>query len=315
MIPLCLATALWDRHPTLAAVIGEHVVNLKACARALKRIRRGKGHLPADMLDLIAGGPSTLGAVRDLVREAARRLQAGTWRATVTGPVVRPVDRVRLLAPIPRPPKNIFCMGRNYAEHAKERGAEVPPVPVFFTKPPTSVIGHESPVVSHTITGQLDYEVELAVVIGRRGRDIPKAKAYGYVFGYTILIDITARDLQKRHLQWFKGKGLDTFCPMGPWIVHRSALPDPHTLRISLRVNGEVRQAANTSEMVFTIPDLIEALSAGMTLEPGDILATGTPSGVAAAFDPPRWLKPGDVIEAEVEGIGLLRTRIITPRS
>jgi 2-keto-4-pentenoate hydratase/2-oxohepta-3-ene-1,7-dioic acid hydratase in catechol pathway len=307
-----LATVLWDRHPTLAAVMGENVLHLTACEAALKRTRSRKGHLPADMLDLIRRGPSALRVVRVLSREAARRLQSGTWRAKARDPVIRPVDRVRFLAPIPRPAKNVFCMGRNYAEHAKERGVEVPSVSVFFTKPPTSVIGHESPVVSHTITGQLDHEVELAVVIGRQGRDIPKHEAYDYVFGYTILIDITARDLQKRHLQWFKGKGLDTFCPMGPWIVHRSALPDPHHLRISLRVNGEVRQAANTSDMVFKIPDLIEALSAGMTLEPGDILATGTPSGVAAGFDPPKWLKPGDIVEAEIEGIGLLRNRITT---
>jgi 2-keto-4-pentenoate hydratase/2-oxohepta-3-ene-1,7-dioic acid hydratase in catechol pathway len=313
VISLRLATVLWDRHPTLAAVIGEHVVNLKACAAALKRIRNWKGRPPSDMLDLIRSGPSALRVVQGLSLEAARHLRGGMWRATARSPVVRPVDRVRLLAPIPRPTKNIFCMGRNYAEHAKERGVEVPTVPVFFTKPPTSIIGHESPVVSHAMTQQLDYEVELAVVIGRRGRDIPKEKAYNYIFGYTILIDITARDLQKRHLQWFKGKGLDTFCPMGPWIVHKSALTDPHNLWISLRVNGEVRQAASTGDMVFKIPDLIEVLSAGMTLEPGDILATGTPSGVAAGFDPPKWLKPGDVIEAEIEGIGVLRNTIASP--
>jgi 2-keto-4-pentenoate hydratase/2-oxohepta-3-ene-1,7-dioic acid hydratase in catechol pathway len=157
--------------------------------------------------------------------------------------------------------------------------------------------------------------VELAVVIGRRGVNIPREKAYDYVFGYTILNDITARDLQKRHMQWFKGKGLDGFCPMGPWIVHTSAVRDPHDLRVSLRVNGELRQAASTADMVFTIPELIEVLSAGMTLEPGDIIATGTPAGVAAGSDPPRWLQVGDVLEAEIGGIGLLRNRIVAPRS
>jgi 2-keto-4-pentenoate hydratase/2-oxohepta-3-ene-1,7-dioic acid hydratase in catechol pathway len=198
-------------------------------------------------------------------------------------------------------------------EHAKERGADVPTVPVFFTKPPSAVVGHQAGVVSWPVTQNLDYEVELAVVIGKRGRDIPKARAYDHVFGYTILNDITARDLQKKHTQWFKGKSLDTFAPMGPWIVHKSALPDPHSLRIALRVNGETRQEANTRDMIFRIEDLIETLSIGMALEPGDIIATGTPSGVAAGMEPPLWLKVGDIVEAEVEGIGVLRSRIVAP--
>jgi 2-keto-4-pentenoate hydratase/2-oxohepta-3-ene-1,7-dioic acid hydratase in catechol pathway len=304
-----LATVLWDRQPTLAAIVGETAFNLPACAAALRRAG------PRDMLDLIARGASPLQRVRALCGESARRLARGRWRSAARDPRIRPLDRVRFLAPIPRPMKNIFCMGRNYAEHARETQAEVPEVPVFFTKAPTAVIGHEAPVSHHPVTKQLDYEVELAVVIGRRGIDISRARAYDYIFGYTILIDFTARDLQERHLQWFKGKSLDSFCPMGPWIVHKSALPDPHNLEISLKVNGEIRQAASTREMVFKIPELIEVLSAGMTLEPGDILATGTPSGVAAGLDPPRWLQVGDVIEAEIEGIGVLRNRIVAPRS
>ena len=304
-----LATVLWDRRPTLAAIVGETALNLPACAAALRRAGL------RDMLDLIVGGASSLRGVRALCAEAGRRLAKGRWRSAVRDPRVRPVDRVRFLAPIPRPTKNVFCMGRNYAEHAREQQAEVPEVPVFFTKAPTCVIGHEAPVIYHPVTKNLDYEVELAVIIGRRGINIPRGKAYDYVFGYTILIDVTARDLQKKHLQWFKGKSLDTFCPMGPWIIHKSAIPDPHNLRIGLRVNGEVRQSANTGIMVFKIPELIEVLSAGMTLEPGDILATGTPSGVAAGFDPPKWLQVGDVIEAEIEGIGVLRNRVVAPRS
>ena len=310
-----IATVLWDREPTLAAIIGDSVLNLPACAAALKRLRHGKDHLPTDMLGLIDRGSRTVKVVQDLSREGAGRLRSGTWRAKAGDRLLRPIGRVRFLAPIPRLRKNIFCMGRNYAEHAKERQAEVPSVPVFFTKPPTGVIGHEAPVIHHAVTNQLDYEVELAVVIGRRGVNVSRAKAYDFVFGYTILNDVTARDLQKRHMQWFKGKSLDSFCPIGPWIVHRSAVPDPHQLRISLRVNGETRQAGNTADMVFKIPDLIEVLSAGMTLEPGDVLATGTPSGVAAGFDPPKWLHVGDVVEAEIEGIGLLRNRIVAPLS
>jgi 2-keto-4-pentenoate hydratase/2-oxohepta-3-ene-1,7-dioic acid hydratase in catechol pathway len=269
---------------------------------------------PGEMLELIRGGPASLKAAQAILREAGRRLAQGAWRAAARDPVVRPLRRARLLSPIPRPPRNLFCVGRNYAEHAKERGAETPTVPVFFTKPPSCVVGHEAGVIAWPVTQNLDYEVELAVVIGRAGRDIPRAKAYDHVFGYTILNDITARDLQKKHTQWFKGKSLDTFAPLGPCIVHRAALPDPHALRIALRVNGEIRQEGRTGDMVFRIEEVIEVLSAGMTLEPGDIIGTGTPSGVGAGFMPPQWLRVGDVIEAEIEGIGVLRNRILAPR-
>jgi 2-keto-4-pentenoate hydratase/2-oxohepta-3-ene-1,7-dioic acid hydratase in catechol pathway len=175
------------------------------------------------------------------------------------------------------------------------------------------VVGSEAPVVHHAVTQQLDYEVELAVIIGKRGRDIPVDRALDYVFGYTIMNDITARDLQDRHLQWFKGKSLDTFAPMGPVVVHRSDIPDPQRLRLRLRVNGDPRQDASTGDMVFTVAQLLSALSAGMTVEPGDILATGTPEGVAKGQTPPPWLRPGDLVEAEIEGIGVLRNRVVAP--
>jgi len=310
------ATVVWDGAPALVGVLDAGVVHLHAAARALRRGReRGPGSaiLPNGMRELIGAGSAGLARAQAILRAAARHVADGSWQVAARHPVVRPSGRIRFLGPIPRPGRNIFCVGRNYAEHAKERGADVPTVPVFFTKPPTAVTGHDAPVTHWPLTQNLDYEVELAVVIGRRGRDIPRAKAYDYVFGYTILNDITARDLQKKHTQWFKGKSLDSFAPMGPWIVPKAALPDPHALRITLRVNGEIRQAATTADMIFRIDELIEVLSAGMTLEPGDILATGTPSGVAAGLDPPRWLAVGDVIEAEVEGIGVLRNRIVPP--
>jgi 2-keto-4-pentenoate hydratase/2-oxohepta-3-ene-1,7-dioic acid hydratase in catechol pathway len=221
------------------------------------------------------------------------------------------LSKVRLLAPIPRPRKNIFCMGRNYVEHTREGGHPVPEAPPFFTKPPTAVIGPDSAIVAHGTTKELDYEVELAVVIGRGGRNISARRALEHVFGYTIMNDVSARDLQHRHLQWFKGKSLDTFAPLGPWIVPQFDIPDPQALRITLRVNGETRQNSNTSEMVFSVARLIEALSAGMTLEPGDLLATGTPGGVGMGFTPPKWLRPGDVIEAEVERVGILRNHVV----
>ncbi|WP_144299872.1 fumarylacetoacetate hydrolase family protein [Elioraea rosea] len=224
----------------------------------------------------------------------------------------------RLLAPIPRPAKNVFCVGRNYIEHVAEgdraagRETETPKYPQFFTKPPTAVIGTEETVPSYAaITRVLDYEVELAVVIGRPGSDIPAERAFEHVFGYTVANDITARDLQRRHGQWFKGKGLDRSCPLGPWIVPADEIAAPPDLRISLTVNGELRQDSRTSQLIFDLPTIIATLSQGLTFETGDVIATGTPSGVGYAMTPPRVLGPGDVIEATIEGIGTLVTRIV----
>ena len=285
--------------PRVGIVAENGVVDLRALAR-----RRRLPSVPDDMLALIAEVPTL--ELRALAREARTWVRAG-------GEAV-PVARARLLAPIPRPRKNIVCMGRNYAEHAKESGNAPPEVPVFFTKPPTAVVGPDASVTHHGVTEQLDYEVELVAVIGRRARSVAPAKALEYVFGYTVMNDVTARDLQRRHQQWFKGKSLDTFAPLGPWIVHRSAIPDPQQLRLSMRINGEVRQDSTTASMVFTVAQLISVLSMGMTLEPGDLLATGTPAGVAMGMNPPKWLQPGDVMEAEVEGIGVLRNRVVAPR-
>ncbi len=283
----------------LGLIVGDQLLEIARLARGLKL------RVPSEMTQFIT--EISPAALRRLSKAAEAWVNAR--RETI------PLAKVRLLAPIPRPRKNIFCMGRNYAEHAREGGAAPPDVPPFFSKPPTAVIGPEAPIVYHRATQQVDYEVELAVVIGRKGRDIPAGHALDYVFGYTIMNDVTARDLQRRHQQWFKGKSLDTFAPLGPWIVHRSAIPDPQALRITLRVNGETRQDSTTAKMLFPVAQLIEALSTGMTLEPGDILATGTPEGVGMGFTPPKWLRPGDLIEAEVEGIGVLRNRVRGPES
>ncbi len=293
-----IATYQMHREARLGLILGDHLVDLPQLGRRLKL------RLPAEMSLFIAEvSPSTL---RALDRTGHAWVRDG--RETL------PLAKARLLAPIPRPHKNIFCMGRNYAEHAREAGASAPEFPPFFTKPPTAIIGPDAPIVHHRATAALDYEVELAVVIGRRGRDIPASRALEYVFGYTIMNDVTARDLQRRSTQWFKGKSLDTFAPLGPWIVHRSAVPDPQTLRITLRVNGETRQDSTTAKMLFPVAQLIEALSTGMTIEPGDILATGTPGGVGFGFNPPKWLHVGDVIEAEIERIGVLRNFVVAPR-
>jgi 2-keto-4-pentenoate hydratase/2-oxohepta-3-ene-1,7-dioic acid hydratase in catechol pathway len=295
--------------PQLGILDGDHVLAFAPLATLASRAAGGKPRravAPNDLLSFIERG--SLAQAKAVLALGRGLLATGKARG-----VAVPVSKARLVAPIPRPRKNIFCMGRNYAEHAKESGSNVPTVPVFFTKPPTCVVGPEAPVTHHAVTQALDYEVELAVVIGRRGRDIPVERALDYVFGYTIMNDVTARDLQRRHEQWFKGKSLDTFAPMGPAVVHRSLIPDPQQMRLRMRVNGEVRQDSSTANMVFTVAQLISVLSAGMTIEPGDLLATGTPEGVGMGRTPPLWLKPGDVVEAEIDGIGTLRNRIVAP--
>ncbi|MFZ5817336.1 MAG: fumarylacetoacetate hydrolase family protein [Bacillota bacterium] len=225
-----------------------------------------------------------------------------------------PLSEVRLLAPIPRPAKNIYCVGLNYAAHSDEftGGTKPPPAaPIIFSKTPGTVIGPGEAIDSHPdLTREVDYEAELAVVIGRTGRNIRKEEARAYIFGYTIINDVTARDLQRKHQQWLIGKSLDTFCPMGPFLVHRDEIPWPVALNISSRVNGELRQNSNTRHLIFDIPTLIETLSAGHTLEAGDIIATGTCEGVGMGFNPPRFLKPGDLVEVAIEGIGLLANTV-----
>lgn len=257
-----------------------------------------------DMLALIEGGPSALAAVRALAAAPpeASIIAAGAYT---------------LLAPIPRPHRNVFCVGRNYMDHVAEgdrtRGittSELPKHPQFFTKAPETVIGPEDPIPAHAgVTEWLDYEVELAAIIGMAGRDIPKDRAMEHVFGWTIGNDVTGRDLQRRHGQWFKGKSLDRSCPLGPWIVPTDEL-DALDTAIRCRVNGETRQSSTTAKMIFDVRDIIHQLSAGFTLLPGDVIITGTPEGVGFAMVPPRALRPGDVVECEIEGIGVLRNAV-----
>jgi 2-keto-4-pentenoate hydratase/2-oxohepta-3-ene-1,7-dioic acid hydratase in catechol pathway len=223
---------------------------------------------------------------------------------------------VTLLAPL-MPKKNVFCVGRNYLAHAEEGakalGTELklPPVPTFFTKAPTSIAGPDEELpLSSDISPQYDWEAELAVIIGTTCRDVSEADALDVVFGYSCLNDVTARDLQRLHVQWFKGKSLDHTCPIGPWIVDAADIGDPQTLDIALRVNGETKQSSNTSKMIFNVRQIIASLSAGLTLEPGDIIASGTPEGVGFARTPPEFLKDGDVMEVDIEKIGVLRNGV-----
>lgn len=223
------------------------------------------------------------------------------------------LDNIKITAPIPYPRRNVFCLGKNYAEHAMEvqslpTGSDaIPKHPIYFTKIADPAIGHmDKIIIPKDYTIDIDYEVELAIVIGKDGKDIPPEKAEDYIFGYTIGNDISARDVQKRHIQWFKGKSLDSFTPMGPWLVHKSVIEFPVELEIACKVNGEIRQKSNTKKLIFDIPYIISDLSKGLTLRAGDIIMTGTPEGVGMGHKPPKYLKPGDVVECYIEKIGTL---------
>lgn len=231
------------------------------------------------------------------------------------------LEESTLLAPIDQPRRNIFCVGKNYSEHAAEFqksgfdhsakvGEFAPEAPVIFTKPASTVIGHGAAIPRHeNVTNQLDYEAELGVVIGKGGRGIKKSDAMNHVFGYTVINDFTARDLQKLHRQWFIGKALDGFCPMGPYIVTADEV-DGQNLDIRCWVNGELRQNSNTRHLIFDIPTLIETLSAGIELQPGDVIATGTPAGVGIGFNPPKFLRAGDEIRIEIQNVGTLVNKV-----
>jgi 2-keto-4-pentenoate hydratase/2-oxohepta-3-ene-1,7-dioic acid hydratase in catechol pathway len=283
------------------------------------RLQEEVGALAADgtVLDLAAAEPLLRGQTMLMVAAAEAALLDRLRAALAKAP---PVADAKLCAPIPRTPKNIFCVGKNYHEHAREfagsgfdGGARdvVPPHPVVFTKPHTAIIAGGEPILSALDpTGGLDYEGELAVVIGHGGRGITRARALAHVFGYTIINDVTARHLQKRHSQWILGKGLDSFCPMGPAILTADEVPDPTRLTITTWLNGEERQHAAVADLIFDIPTLIEAISAAITLEPGDVIATGTPAGVGIGFTPPRFMQPGDVVRIAVPGIGVLENPV-----
>ncbi|MEQ8767261.1 MAG: fumarylacetoacetate hydrolase family protein [Planctomycetota bacterium] len=248
-----------------------------------------------DLRLLLAGGQSALAEAMDLL--------AGQGRASA---FLKRSASLRVLAPIPRPGK-ILAVGLNYRDHCEEQGKTPPERPMFFAKVASSVIAHGEVIrIDEKVTRQVDHEVELGVVIGRGGRSIPAEWALEHVAGYTIVNDVSARDLQKADRQWTRAKGLDTFCPMGPWLVTSDEIDDPHRLAVRCLVNGEERQRSNTRHLVHGIPQLIAAASAAMTLEPGDVISTGTPGGVGVYRQPPVFLKPGDIVTCEIEGIGEL---------
>ena len=299
-----IATVRSGGNLRLGVVQGEQMVDVALAADHLGM--RDLAGATSGMLALIAGGDEAVRAVADVAARAP-------------ADALLPLATVELAAPIPRPRKNVFCVGRNYAEHAAESlraiGQEVklPAFPNIFTKAVTTVTGPYSDIpFDAAASEQMDWEVELAVIIGPGGRHIAREDAMRHVWGYTVVNDVSARDIQHRPgLQWFLGKSLDGSCPMGPWIVTADELTDPTNLRLRLLVNGVVKQDDTTANMLFDIPALLAELSRGMTLEPGDIIATGTPAGVGFARTPPEFLRPGDVLESEIAGIGALRNRIV----
>lgn len=308
-----LATIEVDGHPVAAVIMTDgSALPLDRAAKMLA------GRLPEETIAAFAQGDmqSVIASDPDIasVDQAIQAAQAAGSLASL----VISASGVRLLAPLPSPAKNVFCVGRNYMEHiaegdrAQNQKVGVTEYPVYFTKPSTAVIGPGADIpIFPKLSVNIDYEVELAVIIGKPGLNITAAEAMDHVFGYTIVNDISARDVQRRHGgQYFKGKALDGSCPMGPLIVTADELGDPTRLGIRLSVNGESRQDGNTADMIFDIPTLIASLSEGLTLEPGDVIATGTPSGVGYAMEPPVFLQDGDKVVCEVDGVGTLENHM-----
>lgn len=282
----------------MGAVVEDHVYDLN---KALG--------VNLTMLELLDMGAEGMAKAEEVVKAAEENLASGK-----PGGMTK-LSKVMLAAPIPRTKKNIVCLGLNYAEHVKEGGSDrpLPPHPVFFTKPPTAITGPYDRVIYSKAVERLDYEVELAFVIGKEGKYIPKDKALDHVAGYMVFQDISARTLQRQHNQWYRGKSLDTFAPMGPYLVTADEVEDPQKLDLWCKVNDEIRQKANTSDMIFDVKTIISTLSDGITLEVGDVFATGTPSGVGAAH-PSGLLKVGDVIESGVERLGVMRNEVFSEK-
>ncbi len=315
-----------DKQPRLGVVAGEWIVSVSAVIQLLqkKRVPRAlseraqfkeatrrvldAGAAPKDMIELLGRGQAwckSLGVV-------ASSLLKGLDASKAPRGLLTPLAKARLLAPIPKPGK-ITCVGLNYADHAREQGTEPPKQPIFFLKSGNTICGPGDAIQLPPNSSQVDYEAEFAVVIGKRGKQIPEEKAYDYVAGYMILHDVSARDLQFSDGQWFRGKSCDTFAPTGPWIVTRDEIKDPHNLRISLTLNGETMQDSNTSNLIFKVPYLISYLSQSITWEVGDLISTGTPPGVGVFRKPPVFLATGDTVSVTVEGLGTLTNPVVGP--
>jgi 2-keto-4-pentenoate hydratase/2-oxohepta-3-ene-1,7-dioic acid hydratase in catechol pathway len=272
---------------------------------------RACGVVQGQYVDVNAADPEMPSTVRELL-ELGPEWQRRAWGALAKGAVRHDPAHVRVLAPVPDPQK-VICIGLNYRDHAAESGVPVPTEPVLFSKFPSSLIGHGAPIVLPKVSQEVDYEAELVVVIGRKGRHIPRERAREYVGGYAVGHDVSARDwqLNKPNKQWLAGKSFDTFAPVGPQLVTPDDVPDPQNLGIRLRLNGRTMQDSSTSQLVFGVDELIAYISQICTLEPGDLIFTGTPPGVGMARKPPVWLKPGDIVEVEIDKLGMLKNTVV----
>jgi 2-keto-4-pentenoate hydratase/2-oxohepta-3-ene-1,7-dioic acid hydratase in catechol pathway len=272
---------------------------------------RACGVYEGEYVDVNAADPELPSSVRELLAlgPLGRKL---AWEAMPRGVVRHDPESATLLAPVPDPPK-IICLGLNYRDHAAESGAPIPDEPILFSKYTSALVGHQTDIVLPSVSREVDYEAELVVVVGRRGKHVARERAMEYVAGYTIGHDVSARDwqLQKPGKQWMVGKTFDTFAPVGPALVTADEVPDPHALGIRLRLNGKTMQDSNTSQMIFRVDQVIAYLSQVFTLEPGDLIFTGTPPGVGMARKPPVWLQAGDVVEVEIDGLGTLRNPVV----
>jgi len=299
-------TPIGSSEQSLGVLIDDRVVAVSALALAASRPDK---QIPAwrleltDTLELIERGDEGLAEITALIE------QSRSHAFEIDDRFVVPVDSVTFLPPVN--PSKIIAIGRNYVDHAIEGGSEPPKAPLIFNKLPNSLSAHNAPIVLHKISTQIDYEAELAVVIGRRATRVSESEALDYIFGYTLINDVSARDLQFGDGQWVRGKSLDGFAPLGPFITTRDEIPDVQALNIEGRLNGQVMQSSNTSKMIFGVAYLVSYISQGITLEPGDVIATGTPDGVGIFRKPPVLLKAGDVYEVTIEGLGTLRNPVV----
>ena len=306
-----LATYDYRGERRAGAVEGDWVIDVARAHRQRQGSDPSAGRaaavlVPADVRSILEGGEPTRAAIDAVLSDFGADVAA--W---VSSGRAVPLAEVRLWAPVPDPQK-IVCLGRNYRAHAEEAGGEVPPAPELFVKFANTLVGHGWPIEIPPITDEVDYEAELAVVIGRRTKDVAASAALDHVYGYSIMHDVSARDYQLRTSQWLAGKSMDTFGPFGPWIVTADEIPDPQDLQMRLTIGGEVLQDASTSEMVFGVAEAIAFISSVMTLEPGDVISTGTPEGVGMARTPQRYLRNGDVVDIEIDRIGTLSNPVKT---
>lgn len=294
----------------IGCITGDQLIDLNYAYQSLlesEGLLRAKqiaeAFIPSNMVEFLQGGEQSMAIANQAVAYASEHGKASKY------PVVHAVSGVKILAPVLNPGKMI-CVGHNYREHIMEMGREIPKVPVVFAKFSNTIIGPQDDIPFFPVSEQLDYEAEFAFVIGKRARNVSEADALNYVAGYTIINDVTYRDLQRRTIEWLQGKTVEGTAPMGPWLVTSDELDNPSGLDVVLTVNGEQRQRSNTENLVFTVPFLVEFLSNLMTLEPGDVILTGTPGGVGVAREPQVFLKDGDVVRIEIDRIGALENRV-----